>query len=264
MRPYPRCPLVPRRWSSESPSRLRPQSERSLSRVAAILGRSGLLRLDRACRTSPGLAEDVSRAPDGLSWTVRLREGLRFHDGQPLDAAAAAAAVGAAALSGDVASTPPGLRDVRGLETLDPRTFRIDLRAPSALLPEALASLEVSGGPDGSSGAGPFVLEPEGDRDALALRAFEGFYLGQPAIGRVVLRSYPTARTAWSALMRGEIDALYEVEPAVASFVGASATTQMRTFLRPFVYVMGFNVRRPALRDPGAAANSLQAWTARR
>ncbi len=39
-------------------------------------------------RVVPGLAESWIVSPDGRVWTFRLRAGVRFHDGTPLDAAA--------------------------------------------------------------------------------------------------------------------------------------------------------------------------------
>lgn len=41
----------------------------------------------------PALATDWSVSPDGLTWTFTLREGVLFHTGRPMDAAAAKASI---------------------------------------------------------------------------------------------------------------------------------------------------------------------------
>src|SRR6266852_1515379 len=47
-----------------------------------------LLRIDPTDRTGtrpvPDLAESWTIAPDGLTYTLRLRQGVRFHDGSPM------------------------------------------------------------------------------------------------------------------------------------------------------------------------------------
>lgn len=224
------------------------QPDRSLSRVSALLGRASLLRLDRTCRVRPGLASSATPSGDGLTWTIALGEGLRFHDGSALDAPAVAALL--APGEDDPAFRPPGLRDIASVTTTGPRTLQVTLRAPSSLLAEALASLEVTGGPDGTSGAGPFVPVAGTPGKGIEMAAFDARHGGRPAIDRLVLRSFPTARTAWAALMRREIDFLYEVSPEALGFVTSSADAQVRSFLRSFVYAVGFNVSHPALRSP--------------
>ena len=61
--------------------------------TGAILGPmyEGLVRQDGAGAPTPLLATSWTSSADGLTWTFRLRDGVRFHDGAPLDAAAAAA-----------------------------------------------------------------------------------------------------------------------------------------------------------------------------
>ncbi len=223
------------------------QPDRSLSRVAALLGRAALLRLDRRCRALPALAERAVPTADGHGWTIVLRPGLRFHDGSPLDADAVVAALAPA--NTDPLFQPPGLRDIAAVTALDARTVSIALRAPAALLPEALAAFEITGGRDGASGAGPFMPIGSPGATSLELAAFDQSHRGRPGVDRVVLRSYSSARTAWAALMRREIDFLYEVSPEVTAFVASSGDAQVRSFLRSYVYAVGFNVAHPALRS---------------
>jgi oligopeptide transport system substrate-binding protein len=47
----------------------------------------GLVAEDARGALIPGLAERWTEAPDGRSWTFRLRSGLRWSNGEPLDAA---------------------------------------------------------------------------------------------------------------------------------------------------------------------------------
>jgi hypothetical protein len=45
-----------------------------------------LYGVDSQMRAQPQMAEDAEEADDGRAWTIRLREGLRFHDGEPVRA----------------------------------------------------------------------------------------------------------------------------------------------------------------------------------
>ncbi|TMC44473.1 MAG: hypothetical protein E6J23_07505, partial [Chloroflexi bacterium] len=51
-----------------------------------------LVEVDPATsKVTPALASSWQTANDGATWTFTLREGVRFHDGSALDAAAVAA-----------------------------------------------------------------------------------------------------------------------------------------------------------------------------
>jgi peptide/nickel transport system substrate-binding protein len=223
-------------------------SDSSLARVAALLERASLLRLGRDCRYEPALAERVEVSPDARQWRLTLRPGLTFHDGTPIDATSAVIAIQREAGADALAAIPPGLRDVDRVNVVDARTIAISLHAPAALLGEALARLDLRGGASGDSGAGPFTTAST-RAGAIELRAFAGYHHGAPAIDHLELRSFDTPRTAWAALLRGEIGFLYEVAPDAVPFVESAPGIQVHRFLRPFVYVTGFNLRHPALRD---------------
>jgi peptide/nickel transport system substrate-binding protein len=224
-------------------------SDGTATRVASLLERASLLRLARDCRLEPALAASHEVAPDGLSWTLVLRDGLSFHDGTPIDAAAVAAVVNQVAGPAVSAASPPGLRDVTGATPAGDRVVRIGLRAPSALLGEALSALEIAGGRSGDSPAGPFRTSGEHDGN-VELAAFPAFYRGTPNIDRIVVKPYATPRTAWAALLRGEVDFLHQVPSDAWPFLESSSDVQLRSFLRPYVQTLGFNVRHEVLRHP--------------
>ena len=105
--------------------------------------------------------------------------------------------------------------------------------------------------------AGPFRSVPNAPgaetgpdgRDTYTFEAFPQFHRGYPTIDRVDLKVFPNARNAWAAMMRGEIDMLYEVAPDALDFIEQSSNTQVRSFLRPYVFTMGLNVKHPVLAD---------------
>ncbi len=48
----------------------------------------GLFRMDKDMKLKPVLAESYEASEDGLTYVVKLRAGVRFHDGEPFNAAA--------------------------------------------------------------------------------------------------------------------------------------------------------------------------------
>ncbi|MFG1653046.1 ABC transporter substrate-binding protein [Micromonospora sp. NPDC049275] len=133
-----------------------------------------LLTYDKQGKLVPWLATGWQAAPDGLSYTLTLRDGVTFTDGTPLDAAAVKANIDKLREPGyapGVAAVQ--LRNLTAVEVVDPRTVRLTLTTPDVLILDFLASpqgAQVSpkslreaknlkaGGVD-VVGTGPFVLD---------------------------------------------------------------------------------------------------------
>jgi peptide/nickel transport system substrate-binding protein len=88
------------------------------------------------------LATDWKISPDGLTYTFKLRPGVRFHDGSPLTA------VDVKASYDKIVFPPDGVRSIRkaaytpvaSIEAPDPATVVFKLKFPSASLIDNLAS----------------------------------------------------------------------------------------------------------------------------
>jgi peptide/nickel transport system substrate-binding protein len=220
-------------------------AEAEVSQVAARLRYAALVTMGEDGAVQPALASRWEASEDGLTWRLFLRPGLTFDDGSPLDAAAVAAVLeGARAVSRSL----PGLRDVTAVRAENPTVLTIEQRAPSALLFEALSQQWIVGGPDGTATAGAYRLVSQ-DPALAVLEAFDGYYRGRPQIDRVELHGYASPRAAWVALMRAEIDFLYEVPVDAIEFVEASTDVQTFPFLRSYVHLLGFNLAHPPLAD---------------
>jgi peptide/nickel transport system substrate-binding protein len=202
-----------------------------------------LVSFGREGRYEGALTDHWEQSPDGLVWRFFLRPGLTFHDGVRIDAATVAAALSTAI---GATSTHPGLRDVLRVEAQGPLELVVRLRRPSSFLLDALAVETIRSPGQKPAGAGAFRVESQQKGEA-SLVNFPGYYRGEPAIDRVEVRPYENARSAWSAMLRGEIDVLYEVTPDAMDFIENSSATQIRSFLRPYVYTFALNNRHPVL-----------------
>jgi len=200
--------------------------------IAALVF-AGLLRDGPDGSPEPDLAELPELSEDGRVYTFRLRDGLRWHDGEPLT-------------SDDVLFTIAALKDpdFRGPVALAETWASVEVAAPDDqtvvfTLPQALASfparqatvgilprhlLEGMGAAamfeavfnQAPVGAGPYRLATLDATEAV-LTAFEGYHRGQPAAGRLKFRFFPDYPAATAALAAGTIDTLMIREPVSSS-----------------------------------------------
>jgi peptide/nickel transport system substrate-binding protein len=81
------------------------------------------------------------------------------------------------------------------------------------------------------------------------MNAVDVYYRGRPKIDRIIIRAYPTVRTAWAAMMRGDIDFLYEVGPGAVEFMRGEASVNVFSFLRSYLLGVILNSRKPVFND---------------
>lgn len=217
--------------------------DQAVSGVVRLLTTERLVSVSRDGRPQPRLAERWEVSPDGLAWRFTLRRGLTFQDGEPITSAAVQRAIGPSDPNG-TEYVIPGLRDVAAVEAASPHEVVIRLRRPNAFLLDSLNLAPISGA--SGSPAGPFRLDQRPSNRAI-LGRFKGYYRGRPALESITVVGYPSHREAWSAMLRDEVDGLYDVAPEALEFAQDSPQTQVTSFLRPFVTGLVFNVAHPQL-----------------
>jgi ABC-type transport system substrate-binding protein len=237
-------------------SRPRASIDRGIRTIATILTSERLLTLGRNGRPEPALLERWSEGPDALTWRLTLRPGLTLHDGTRLTASLIANWLSQALAATPRADRFPGLRSITSVEAAGDLDFIVRLSRPDDFLLEGLAFLPPQGGSNGNQTAGPFT-EQANDANGVSFAAFKDYYKGAPKLEHVRIREFPSARNAWGAMMRGEIDVLYDVPPEAFDFVEQSSTTVVTSFLRPYVTALVFNQAHPVLgqRDVRLALN---------
>src|SRR5579872_3110160 len=97
-----------------------------------------LVDVDRDMKLQPQLATEWSWSADAKSLTLKLRSGVKFHDGTALDAAAVKANIDRYR-SAPESKRKSELEAVTDVVAVDPQTVRIELSAPYAPLLAVLA-----------------------------------------------------------------------------------------------------------------------------
>ncbi len=176
---------------------------------------------------SPSLAESWTTSEDNLVYEFVLRQGIKFHNGEPVTAEDVKFSFeryrGAAhALLKD---------GVVSVETPDPRHVRFKLKRP---WPDFLTFYATASGAgwivpkkyvekvgdqkfkNAPIGAGPYKFVSFTPGVELVLEAFEGYWRKTPAVKRIVMKVVPDEATRLAALTRGEVDIAYSITGELA------------------------------------------------
>jgi peptide/nickel transport system substrate-binding protein len=154
---------------------------------------------DATSDIEPGLAAQWSVSRDGLLWTFRLREGVRFHDGTALTARQVVESLDRViqpnapqaphpSVAPQLVRGTPGV--VKEIRAVDARTVQISLLLPYAPLPAVLAHPAFSIVLPSSVGqrwvgTGPFALT-EASLGRVVLDANPGYWGGPPRSTRLI------------------------------------------------------------------------------
>ncbi len=113
-----------------------------IARNAGLLVWDMLYGMDNKLQPQRQMVESESVSPDSLTWTFRLRPGLRFHDGEPVLARDAVASINRWAARDLMGQMIKAIENE--LVAIDDRTFRWSLKRP---YPKMLLALGKIGSP---------------------------------------------------------------------------------------------------------------------
>src|SRR6266568_1898743 len=115
---------------AEDPDVLDPSLARTyVGRIVFASFCDKLFDIDEKLAVVPQLALSHETSPDGKTVTIKLRPGVKFHDGEPLDAAAAKYSLDRH-LTMKGSFRKPELGSVDRVEVVDPLTIKLILKEP--------------------------------------------------------------------------------------------------------------------------------------
>src|SRR5262249_44427732 len=175
---------------------------------------------------TPSLAESWTLSPDQRVYEFKLRQGLKFHNGDPFTAEDVK-------FSFYRAKSARILKEkVRDVEVVDPSPVRFHLKEPFPDFMAFYGTLATAAswvvpkkyvekvGDDGFKkhpiGLGPYKFVSHTPGVELIIEANENYWRKMPSIKRLVLKSVPEPTTRAAMLKKGEVDIAYLLDAPAA------------------------------------------------
>jgi peptide/nickel transport system substrate-binding protein len=190
---------------------------------------------EEAAEFVPGLAEKWDVSDDGLSYTFYLREGVKFHNGETLNADDVVFTI-------EKAQASPYLQDfvssIEAVSKVDENAVNVALSAVDAPFLLDMTMIPIvedkayAADPEGygqnpiGTGAYKFVKHDLGQ--SVVLERFEDYWEGPAPIKNVELKVITDDNTSVIALQSGEVDMVYKV-PASA-FASLESDAGLKTY----------------------------------
>jgi peptide/nickel transport system substrate-binding protein len=184
-----------------------------------VAGWETLLEYDKDYKLQQtGLAEEVSQdAPD--VWTVRLRDGIEFHDGKPLTADDVVYSINR------ILNPEEGLFGNAGLASIDPKlmkkmdnlTVRLKLKQADSTIGDQLGQYYNGIVPQGYSrkgkqiGTGPYTLKSFTPGQQSVHERNPNYWREGPYFDSVTVIDFPDPNAQVNALRSGQIDAMTDI-----------------------------------------------------
>jgi peptide/nickel transport system substrate-binding protein len=195
--------------------------------------------VDDEVTVKPYLAESIEPNADHTLWTIKVRDGVTFHDGTKLDAAAMAKSLARNSVTGFVGSAVenivgagPGMPvEGVGIKVVDPMTLTVQMKKPWVDFPYYMSSqigmigapawydkvFANPAAPDAVAGAspvgtGPFVFESWQPGDTFKVKKNPNYWRkdadgnAMPYLDGIEFRVIPDELTRANALKSGELD----------------------------------------------------------
>lgn len=171
----------------------------------------------------PLLAEKWESSPDLKTWTFHLRKDVRFHNGEPFNAATVKYAFERAAAEGSTNKDKRLFASFAAIQTPDDATVVLQGTEPNPDLPFLLGQatavmVEPKSAANNTTqpvGTGPYMLDQWRKGASLSLKKWEGYRaVGSVALQGATFRFISDTAAQAAALLSGDVDVFARVQVA--------------------------------------------------
>ena len=176
------------------------------------------------------------------TWQFKLRRNVKFHNGEPFDAAAVKFSIERMLNPQQAAPGRTSIATIDRVDVVDPLTVNVITKTPFPLLPvrmspghcgtvgivppKYLAQVGDAGFAVKPVGTGPYKFVEWVKDDRLVLEAYKDYHRGPAAIDRLVFRPIPELTTRVAALLSGQADLVSDVPPDQVGKVKSSGVAR--------------------------------------
>jgi peptide/nickel transport system substrate-binding protein len=186
--------------------------------IDALIHDQLFFRDPKTLRPVPNLAESLT-AIDDLTWEIKLRPHIRFHNGEPVDAAAVKFTIDYLLQADPNSPHRHPFSWVKEAEVVDDLSLRLRAQRPIASLPEVLTRLHVlppqyltevglEKFSEAPVGAGPYRFISRAPGGPLIMRANDEYWggpKGHPSIRTVTFQTIVDPAERFHKLLAGEV-----------------------------------------------------------
>ena len=208
------------------------QQETPASNVGAQIFDT-LVERDANLKIVPALATELPKLVAPTVWEVRLRKGIKFHNGEEFSAESVKFSLERVANPANKLRGSSSFAPIDRVEIVDPSTVRVHTKKPWPIFVNALGFRQAAmyppkeyAGKDTTAisrnpiGTGPYKFVRWSKDEEILLEAFPGHWRGEPKIKTVVFRPIPDDAVRVAALQNGEIDVAVNIPPHLATIIG--------------------------------------------
>ena len=207
------------------------QSETPASNLAINIWDT-LYERDQSMKIVPVLATELPKNVAPTTWEVKLRKGVKFHNGEDFNADSVKYSLerlagGQGKLRGATFFAP-----IDRVEIVDPHTVRVHTKKPwptftvvmtfnqaSMYPPKAYKDKDSQAISREPIGTGPYKFVRWAKDEEIVLEANTAYWRGAPRIKTVVFKPIPDDAVRVAALQNGEIDVAVNIPPHLASII---------------------------------------------
>ena len=207
-----------------------------------------------------GLAESW-RTVDDLTWEFKIRKGVKFQNGEPVNAQAVKFSIDRVLDPAQKSYLRDRFKGITSVQVVDDLTVRLKTEKPNPVLLERLTNLAIvppayvkekgdafiAKNPVGS-GPYRFVEWARGQR--LVVEASPAYWGQQPAVKTLVFRPIPEVATAIAEMMAGSVDFIRLVPPDQIPAIEGSGKAYITTAPIIRVIFLNFDVAGRAAAGP--------------